>query len=243
MAINHSTVQSGKPLHRMFAAIPKRYDVINHVITFDMDKNWRKEAALMCLHSHPARILDICCGTGDLAISIAQLTDYSPEIIGVDYSQPMLEIAVEKAALLAKGKNIKFVNADVSQLPFPEYYFDCVGVSFAFRNLTYKNPLAQVHVSEVLRVLKPGGEYMIVESSQPRSSVVRKLYHLYLRCFVFPVGFIISGNKGAYYYLAESAARFYSAEEAQDFLMKAGFKHASFQRLFFGAVAIYAAIK
>jgi len=243
MAINHSTAQSVKPLQRMFSAIPKRYDLINHVITLGMDKNWRKKAALTCLYSYPARILDICCGTGDLTISIAQLTDYSPEIIGVDYSQPMLELAEEKAALLAKRENIKFMYADVSQLPFLDNYFDCVGVSFAFRNLTYKNPLAQVHLGELLRVLKPGGEYIIVESSQPRSSVIRKFYHLYLCYFVFPVGFLISGNKAAYHYLAESAAHFYSAEEVQDFLMKAGFKHVSFQRLFLGAAAIYTAIK
>ncbi|MGA2159501.1 MAG: bifunctional demethylmenaquinone methyltransferase/2-methoxy-6-polyprenyl-1,4-benzoquinol methylase UbiE [Dehalococcoidia bacterium] len=242
MAENHPAGKP-KPLHRIFTTIPERYDLINHVITLGMDTGWRKQAALACLSSRPQRILDICCGTGDLTIVIARLAEYNPEIIGVDYSQPMLDKAAEKAAKLARGKDIKFVNSEIAQLPFQDSWFDCVGISFAFRNLTYKNPLAQEHLDEVLRVLKPGGKYVIVESSQPGSAFIRMLDHLYMRLWVFPSGLLISGNKAAYKYLVESAEQFFSAEEAQEFLIKAGFKQVTFKRLFFGAAAVYVATK
>jgi demethylmenaquinone methyltransferase / 2-methoxy-6-polyprenyl-1,4-benzoquinol methylase len=235
--------QPAKPLHRMFEAIPKRYDLINHIITLGMDTGWRRKAALTCLGRNPARILDICCGTGDLTITLARLAKNKPEITGADFSVLMLEEAKKKAPLLAADASVRFIEADVSNLPFPENYFDCVGISFAFRNLTYKNPRTSDYLAEVLRVLKPSGQFVIVETSQPKSSFIRFFFHLYLRCFVFPVAYLMSGNRGAYKYLAESAERFYSAEEIVDFLAKAGFKQASARRLFFGAAAIYTAMK
>jgi len=232
---------NNRPLYHIFIRIPDRYDLINHVITLGMDNGWRRQAALACLRDHPGRILDICCGTGDLAITIARLAQYTPEITGADYSQPMLEIAAAKAT--AAGKNVRFINADVARLPFTDNYFDCVGISFAFRNLTYKNPMTQSYLSEILRVLKPGGRFVIVESSQPESPFIRFLDHLFLRLWVFPSGYILSGNKGAYRYLAESARHFYSAEEMQGFLLKAGFQQAAAKMLFFGAAAVYVAVK
>ena len=233
--------KTGRPLYHVFTRIPDRFDLINHVITLGMDSGWRRQAALACLQERPGRILDICCGTGDLAITITQLAPYTPEITGADYSQPMLEIATAKA--IASGKNIRFINADVALLPFDDSYFDCIGISFAFRNLTYKNPMTQSYLNEILRVLKPGGRFVIVESSQPKSPFIRFLDHLYLRLWVFTSGYILSGNKGAYRYLAESARHFYSAEEMREFLLKAGFKQAAAKSLFFGAAAIFTAEK
>ena len=232
-----------KTLHRMFESIPKHYDLINHIITLGMDAGWRKKAALACLSTRPSLILDICCGTGDLSIALARLADHKPEITAVDFSREMLDIAEKKASALAPGSKIKFIEADVSNLPFPNNHFDCIGISFAFRNLTYQNPGTADYLREILRVLKPGGKFIIIESSQPKSSFIRFFSHLYLRCFVFPAGYLISGNKEAYKYLAESAEHFYSAEDLMDFLVKSGFSRVSFQRLFFGATAIYSATK
>ena len=241
MSADTGKAASSRPLHHIFTRIPDRYDLINHVITLGMDNGWRRKAALACLQGNPARILDICCGTGDLAITIAQLAPHTPEITGADYSQPMLEIAAAKAA--DSGRQIRFINADVAQLPFADGYFDCIGISFAFRNLTYKNPLTSVYLNEILRVLKSGGKFIIVESSQPENPLLRWLDHIYLSLWVFPAGYLISGNKGAYRYLAESARRFYSAGEMREFLLKAGFKRVAAQLLFFGAAAVYIAEK
>ena len=242
MSAETGKTQPGRPLYHIFTRIPDRYDLINHVITLGMDNGWRRQAALVCLRDLPARILDICCGTGDLAVTIARMAPYTPEIIGTDYSQAMLEIAAAKASSY-KAQNIRFINSDVAQLPFADNHFDCIGISFAFRNLTYKNPLTPTYLNEILRVLKPGGSFVIVESSQPESPFIRFLDHLYLRLWVFPAGYLISGNKGAYRYLAGSALNFYSPKEMQGFLLKSGFKQVTAKSLFFGAAAIYSAVK
>ena len=232
-----------KPLHHMFTAVPHRYDLVNHIITWGLDKRWRWKAARECLTSQPSKVLDLCCGTGDLAVNLARLAENNVELTGIDYSQPMLEIATKKAEPLARERKISFVYGDADNLPFPDGYFGCVGISFAFRNLTYKNSLAWQHIAEVLRVLSPGGRYVIVESSQPKSKLVRMIFHWYLRWFVYRVGYFLSRNKGAYHYLAESASRFYTPEEVEEVLLKAGFRRVSYQSLFFGAAGIHVAVK
>jgi len=186
MSADTSKSKTSRPLYHIFTRIPDRYDMINHVITLGMDSGWRNRTAMTCLQDRPKRILDICCGTGDLATTIAKLAQYTPEITGADYSQPMLEIAAAKARSLPEGKDVRFINADVAQLPFADGYFDCIGISFAFRNLTYKNPNTQSYLNEILRVLKPGGRFVIVESSQPKTAFIRFFDHLYLRTWVFP---------------------------------------------------------
>jgi demethylmenaquinone methyltransferase/2-methoxy-6-polyprenyl-1,4-benzoquinol methylase len=178
-----------------------------------------------------------------LAVNLAQLTKDGVELTGVDYSQPMLEIAAKKAKSLVKGKKISFICGDAASLPFPDAYFDCVGISFAFRNLTYKNPSLQCHLAEVLRVLSPSGRFVILETSQPKSKLVRKLFHLYLRWFVSVVGHLLSGNRGAYCYLAESTARFYTPEKLKKLLVANGFRQVFFQPVFFGVIGIHVAIK
>jgi demethylmenaquinone methyltransferase/2-methoxy-6-polyprenyl-1,4-benzoquinol methylase len=137
------------------------------------------------------------------------------------------------------------LNGDIASLPFADGYFDCVGVSFAFRNLTYNNPLAPKYLSEILRVLRPGGRFVIIESSRPRSGPwpVKWLHYLYVRYLVYGVGWLVSGNREAYRYLAQSALHFYTAEELQKLLLGAGFRRVSFNRLLLGAAAIHVAIK
>jgi demethylmenaquinone methyltransferase/2-methoxy-6-polyprenyl-1,4-benzoquinol methylase len=236
-------VTEKKPLYDIFTAVPGRYDLINRIFTWGLDKRWRLKAARLCLETRPKMILDLCCGTGDLAIRLVQLADSSTKVFGLDYSLPMLEMAKEKTNHLLLKTELNYLHGDVTDLPFPDGYFDCIGISFAFRNLTYKNPKTERYLSEIVRVLKNDGRFVIVESSQPPNRFIRKLDHLYLRTFVRWMGTFLSKNKPAYIYLTESARNFYTAEELSDLLVKVGFSRVSIKRLLFGATAIHVAIK
>jgi len=227
----------------MFTAVPPRYDLVNRIVTLGLDKKWRRLAAIACLEDKPQRVLDLGCGTGDLTISIARLAAESVEITGLDFSLPMLERARKKADKAGLSQRVKFIHGEATQLPFPDGHYDSVGISFAFRNLTYKNPPGLSHFTEVKRVLKSGGRYVIVESSQPSNRLIKILFHFYLRAFVKPVGILLSGNKGAYRYLAESASRFYSPHEVRDMLLAAGFHDISYRPLLFGAAGIHVAVR
>lgn len=232
-----------KPLHSMFTAVPRRYDLVNHVITLGLDARWRRKAAKTCLAERPFKVLDLCCGTGDLSINLARFSSRDTEITGIDYSQPMLAIATRKAEAAGMDERISFIHGDVASLPFHDGYFDTIGISFAFRNLTYKNPLTELYLQEIFRVLASDGKFVIVESSQPESRLTRRLFHLYLRWFVLRMGHWLSGNRGAYQYLAESASRFYGPAEVKDLLLSVGFKEVSYQPLLLGAAGLCVAVK
>jgi demethylmenaquinone methyltransferase/2-methoxy-6-polyprenyl-1,4-benzoquinol methylase len=227
----------------MFTEVPPHYDLINFIITWGLDRRWRKKAAEECLKYKPQSVLDLCCGTGDLAVTLCRLGGSRGRVVGIDYSPPMLELARQKASSLAESRCASFIHGDAASLPFPDASFDTVGISFAFRNMTYKNPLAGKHLNEVRRVLTAGGRYVIVETSQPESGLIRGIFHRYLRWFVRHAGFWLSGNKGAYNYLAESAANFHNAEEIEDVLLEAGFREVLYRPLLFGAAGIHIAIK
>ena len=219
---------SEKPLHGMFTAVPRRYDLVSHVITWGLDTGWRRRATRACLVDSPQRVLDICCGTGDLAVNLARMAGGNTTVTGLDYSQPMLDIAKEKAGKAGVSGKLSLVHGDVGSPPFPDGYFDSIGISFAFRNLTYKNPLTEKYLAEIRRVLAFGGRFVIAESSQPQNSLIRGLFHLYLRIFVANAGSWLSGNRGAYRYLAESARNYYGPTEVKDILIEAGFSKVTY---------------
>jgi len=232
-----------KPLHGIFTSVTPQYDLINHVMTLGLDFGWRRKAVRACLEGAPGTVLDLCCGTGDLGFGIAAAANFPTRIVGLDYSVPMLEAARRKAERAPRPAGPFFVLGDVSGLPFAPGCFDCIGISFAFRNLTYKNPLSEKFLAEILRVLKTGGRFVIVETSQPSNPLIRVFHRAFLRGFVIPVGALLSDCPQAYRYLADSAARYYGAEEMVRFLQAAGFRRAEAKRMFFGAAAVYAAWK
>ena len=242
--MRHEKTDSAKkwrPLEKMFNEVPARYDRLNRFITWRLDERWRKKAAQKCLEDDPARILDLCTGTGDLAIRLAKEVNGVTDIHALDYSQPMLAVAREKA-VKASLTNIEFIHGDAVSMPFENDDLDTIGIAFAFRNLTYKNPDREKFLQEIYRVLKPHGKFVIVESSQPGNRFMRGLFRFYLKIFVAGFGGQLSGHKG-YRYLAASARNFYKPAEIENFLSGAGFSKVEYQPFLGGIAGLTVATK
>jgi len=234
--------KAGRPLYRIFTAVPPHYDLVNRIFTLKLDERWRKMAAREILAENPAKVMDLCTGTGDLALRIAKVADDKTEITGYDYSQPMLDLARKKAA--REGKTgIRFINGDAAEMPFPDDYFDSIGIAFAFRNLTFKNHDTQKFLKEIHRVLRQGGRFVIIESSQPKYGWLKFLFRLWTRFFVYPVGSIVSGNRSAYKYLSHSVINYFRPEEICELLKRSGFSQVNFRRLTGGISALHIAVK
>jgi demethylmenaquinone methyltransferase/2-methoxy-6-polyprenyl-1,4-benzoquinol methylase len=227
----------------MFDTVPDQYDLLNRILTLRLDERWRKRAADLCLRRNPSRVLDLCCGTGDLALHLRYNAAESVEIMGLDYSSAMLEIARVKADRAGVAGTVHFVEGDATAMNFPDEHFDVVGVAFGFRNLTWRNPIKDQALAEVRRVLRPGGAFVIVETSQPTNRLLRIGFHSYLRTIVASVGRMISGKGGAYRYLAESARRFFNAEEVSSMLSAAGLEPDNVETFLGGVTAIHVAVK
>lgn len=223
----------GKPLQKMFNKVPREYDFLNRLLTLRLDESWRKRAVKAILDEDPAEVMDLGTGTGDLAIRIAKAKS-NIQIVGYDFSASMLKVAREKADK-QKLTNVTFTEGDAAQMPFKNDRFDVISISFAFRNITFKNPNTSLYLSEILRVLKPGGKFVILESSQPKNPVIRKIYHAYFHYIVSGIGGKLSASKGAYHYLAYSARHFYNPAGLKSLLTEHGFDWIQYRPLFFGA--------
>jgi demethylmenaquinone methyltransferase/2-methoxy-6-polyprenyl-1,4-benzoquinol methylase len=223
-------------VREMFGRIAPRYDLLNHLLSLDFDKRWRRRVAKKFgprLHEPRAQILDLCCGTGDLAFAFRKEAPTGAVITGSDFAPAMLVRARAKAAAL--GAAIEFVEADALQLPFPERSFDVVSCAFGFRNLAnYEQGLR-----EILRVLKPGGAAGILEFAEPPGRLFGALYRFYFRRILPRLGGIISGNAAAYAYLPASVSKFPSPEELKMHFEHAGFVDAGFERWTGGIVTLH----
>jgi demethylmenaquinone methyltransferase/2-methoxy-6-polyprenyl-1,4-benzoquinol methylase len=228
-----------KFIQKMFNEIPRTYKLLNHLLTFGQDIVWRRRAARIAAANGGALWLDACSGTGDMATCLSQLARNETNIIAVDFSLPMMS----KAMRNSNEKHIAFTLADVVLLPFQDNCFDGIIISFATRNinLTEDNLLTCLH--EFYRVLKPGGQYVNLDTSQPKFAPIRWLFHLYIKAAVRPIGRLISGSDAAYTYLSHSMRRFYSPEKLAGIIRQAGFCEVCFKRVFFGAAAIHTGIK
>jgi demethylmenaquinone methyltransferase / 2-methoxy-6-polyprenyl-1,4-benzoquinol methylase len=231
-----------RPLEKMFHEVPERYDLLNRIITWGQDERWRRKAARECMEGDPETVLDLCTGTGDLALRMVRIGEKSVKIHALDYSEPMLVVA-RKKALKKDLARIDFIQGDAAKMPYAEASFDSVGISFAFRNLTYKNPDRVKFLAEIFRILKEHGKFVIIESSQPGNRLFKVLFRIYLRIFVGGLGGIISGHKGAYKYLAASAMNFYTPDDVRDMLIKTGFTQVKHKSLMGGVAGLTVATK
>jgi demethylmenaquinone methyltransferase / 2-methoxy-6-polyprenyl-1,4-benzoquinol methylase len=229
-------------VREMFGRIAPRYDFLNHLLSFSLDRVWRRRTALRFLHilrRPEARVLDLCCGTGDLAFALdrtrADLSTHRPPVIGADFVEGMLERAREKAR--RNNHRAVFAVADALHLPFPDASFDLVTSAFGFRNLaSYEQGLR-----EIARVLKKGGEVGILEFSEPVSGRMAGLFRFYFKNILPRIGGAISGDSEAYAYLPGSVARFPSPPELSALMRQAGFEDVRIASWNFGSVVLHSA--
>ncbi|WP_159468631.1 bifunctional demethylmenaquinone methyltransferase/2-methoxy-6-polyprenyl-1,4-benzoquinol methylase UbiE [Dyadobacter sp. 3J3] len=217
----------------MFDNISPKYDLLNHVLSGGVDIYWRKRAIKLLRKEQPKVILDIATGTGDFAIEALSL--HPEKIYGVDISEGMLAVGREKIAKLGKQNIITLQSGDSESLTFENNYFDAVIVSFGVRN--YQNLLAGL--TEMNRVLKPGGTCVVVEFSKPRSFPFKQFYNFYFKYILPLIGKTVSKDSAAYTYLPESVQAFPDGEAFLEIYKKAGFKNTKCIPLTFGICSIY----
>ena len=221
----------------MFDDISPKYDFLNHLLSFGVDFLWRKKLVRLLKSHNPSLVLDVATGTGDLAIAIAQAGP--AKITGVDIAEKMLEIGRKKIAGKGLEARVNLQCADASSLPFPDDAFDAITVAFGVRN--YEN--LALGLTEMKRVLRPGGIMLILEFSHPSCFPMKQLYHFYSRFIIPAVGRLVSGNSRAYRYLPESVAAFPSGNDFRDILRSVGLRNEKQYNLTAGIASIYMAEK
>ncbi|MBN1144328.1 MAG: ubiquinone/menaquinone biosynthesis methyltransferase [Bacteroidales bacterium] len=229
------------PLQTYYSRIYRSYDLVNRLFTFGLDKKWRRYTAKKCLESAPRQVVDLCCGTGDLAIAISRQANEKVSVTGYDLNAEMLELARGKASSLHNPP--AFIRGDAASMPFQSETIDCITIGFGFRNLTWENPQRDEFIHEMARVLKSGGRLLILESARPGNRVIAWLYDLYLKHILIPLGGIISGNREAYRYLAGSSSGFYPFGELQAMLRNHQLILQKERTFLFGSVNLLIAIK
>lgn len=230
--------EKGKLVEEMFDNIAPTYDTLNHRLSWDIDKGWRKKAIRQLLPFQPKTILDIATGTGDFAILSAK--ELLPQrMIGIDISEGMMKIGQKKVEAEGLQHIVSFKKDDCTHLSFDDNSFDAVTAAFGIRN--FQN--LDQGLSEMYRVLRPNGHLSIVELTTPVSFPMKQLFKLYSHTILPVYGKLISKDTSAYSYLTKTIEAFPQGEVMLDILRKAGFKNASFKRLTFGICTMYFATK
>lgn len=228
--------QAAQWVRGMFGRIAPRYDLLNHLLSLNIDKYWRARTASRVSHilkRSDARVLDLCCGTGDLMLALE--AKGSARVLGSDFCHPMLVAARKKS----RTKRTELFEADALTLPIADGSLDLITIAFGFRNLAnYRHGLR-----ELLRVIKPGGALAILEFSQPPNPLLSRLYGFYSKAILPTLGGLISGSRDAYTYLPESVRKFPSAEELADQMRETGYTNVEFYRMTAGIVALHLGVR
>jgi demethylmenaquinone methyltransferase/2-methoxy-6-polyprenyl-1,4-benzoquinol methylase len=240
-----SVDKSSDRIQRMFGQIAPRYDRINHLLSFSVDRYWRWRTVRAVPPEGPAPILDLCTGTGDLALAYyraaAGRSDVAQaEVFGADFCHEMLAIAEEKKRRAGIGFGLTFIEADAQSLPFASDHFQIVSVAFGLRNIQNTD----LALREMARVLIPGGRLAVLEFSMPRRQPLKSLYGWYFRRVLPKLGQLLAkGGQAAYDYLPASVGQFPSYQALADRMQAAGLRQVAFHPLTFGIATLYVGLK
>lgn len=221
----------------MFTNIAERYDLLNHLLSVNTDRRWRRLVAeeLRPLLAGGARVLDVACGTGDLALSLRD--EGQAQVFGLDFCRPMLEIASRKSR--GEERPVRYVEGDALRLPFSAASFDAVTIAFGLRNLSS----VEGGLGELYRVLKPGGRLAVLEFSRPVVPGFRALFRFYFTRVLPLVGGALSGSRGAYEYLPDSVSKFPDQEGLAGLMRRVGFEKVEYRNLTWGVAALHTAAR
>lgn len=207
-----------KDVERIFSVIANRYDILNSILTLNIDKIWRKKAIKTCNIKEGQKVLDLCCGTGQMINYECKAVGKNTTVTGVDFSQEMLNVGAKRLNNSIKAYKFKLVRGSILELPFEENTFECITIAFGLRNIPDKNKA----LSEMYRVLKPGGKLVCLELSKPNIPILKNLYDLYFNYVLPAIGAIGTGDKKAYYYLRDSVNNFMSKKQLKQEFEKRG---------------------
>jgi len=224
-------------IKKIFSEVGPTYDLTNKVLTFGLDVVWRRRVVRLARRGGGRRWLDVCSGTGDMALALTRAAPRGVGVTAADFSMPMLRYASRKAV----RRPFPRVCAALPRLPFGDATFDLVTLSFATRNINLSRSALRASFREIFRVLKPGGRFLNLETSQPPNRFLRSLFQFYVRTAVRPLGGAISGSRRGYAYLSSTVPRFHGAPELARILAESGFECVSYRHLFFGAAAVHTA--
>lgn len=229
--------EKNKQVAQMFDNISQRYDLLNSILSLGIHKGWRKKCVNLLKAKQPKKILDVATGTGDFAIECAKLKPES--IIGIDISEGMMKYGREKLIQLKLDTLITLQSGNAETVSFPDASFDAIVVGFGVRN--FQN--LEIGLSNLLRLLKPGGQLVVLEFSYPRNFLIKAGYNFYFSYILPVIGRIFSKDKRAYSYLMESVKAFPNNEKFTGIMTQLGYKNSSFEPLSFGIAAIYSGEK
>ena len=223
-------------IEQMFDSIAGDYDRLNHLMSLDIDKSWRRRAIRQVVDKdRPQAILDAACGTGDFAIAIAQAANPKTQVTGVDLSENMLAVMKEKVERKGLQERISTRQGNCESLPWPDGSFDRVTIAFGIRNFEHR----ELALREFLRVLRPGGRLVILELSEPENGLMRACYNLYFLHILPWIGGAVSGSKSAYRYLPASVVKFPKKQAFMQMMGDAGFTHITHKAFTFGICRMY----
>jgi demethylmenaquinone methyltransferase/2-methoxy-6-polyprenyl-1,4-benzoquinol methylase len=224
----------------MFGHIAPTYDFLNHFLSLNIDKWWRRKTTQMVPPAGDGPILDLCTGTGDLALAYDRAARGKTPIVGADFCHEMLQIAQKKVDSLKANDRIRLIEADAQKLPFPDNHFQIVTVAFGLRNVTDTDR----GLSEMIRVARPGGRVAVLEFSQPRNRVFGGLYRFYFRHVLPRLGQMISRSKdNAYHYLPASVMEFPDGEALAERMRRLGLTEVRWKPFTFGVATLYIGVK
>jgi len=228
--------KSSARVRRMFGEIARRYDLLNHLLSLGIDRSWRRRTVRLVPPADEGPILDVCTGTGDLALAYWRASGSRTRIVGTDFCHPMLAIGNRKCRRAKASDRISLLAADTRQLPFPDDTFQIVCVAFGLRNVSDTDE----GLREMVRVCRPGGRVAVIEFSMPTAWPLRPLYRFYFRRVLPRIGQALARNRqAAYNYLPASVGEFPQAEALQQRMQAAGLSRVRFDRFTFGIATLY----